>query len=140
VRNLDPTYMAICEEIAKLSYCNRKKVGALLVNNGNIISFGYNGTPYGFCNDCEDSEGNTLDTVMHAESNAILKCAEQGRSTNGSTLYITMSPCMSCAKLIIQAKIKKVVYKELYRSASAIYLLEQSNIEIVKYENRKDLL
>jgi len=126
--------MAICDEIAKLSYCKRKKVGALLVNENNIMSFGYNGTPYGFCNDCEDKDGNTNDFVLHAESNAILKCAEEGRSTKGATLFTTVSPCMSCAKLIVQAKIKKVVYKEAYRDGSAIYFLQESNIEIVKYE------
>lgn len=123
----DKDYMMICDTIATKSYSTRSKVGAILIKNGNIISFGYNGTPSGFDNACEVN-GITKPEVLHAESNAILKCARSVSSTEGAILYTTLSPCFECAKLIIQAGIKRVVFKELYRDESGLKLLEKANI------------
>lgn len=126
-------YMAIAELAAGKSYAERNKVGAVLVKDFNVISFGYNGTPRGFDNQCED--GNvTKDIVIHAECNAICKCAAAGNSCEGASLYVTLSPCIECAKMIIQAGIKAVYYKERYRveqtigSISPLLLLSQANI------------
>ena len=110
------------------SYCRRRKVGALLVKDNMIISDGYNGTPSGFENCCEDSEGRTFPFVLHAEANAITKIARSNNSSNDSTLYVTSSPCLECAKLIIQAGIKRVVFSEHYRISEGIELLEKAGI------------
>lgn len=135
---LDNAYLDMAESLSTLSYAERAKVGCLIVKNGQIVSQGYNGTPTGFDNCCE--EGNvTKREVLHAESNAISKCAKWGGSTDGATLYVTMSPCFECAKLIIQAGIHRVVYKELYRDATGIELLERAGIEVNRYENRKQV-
>lgn len=125
---IDKDYMAICDIIASKSYAVRNKVGAILVKNGNIISFGYNGTPSGFDNVCEVN-GITKEEVLHAESNAIVKCACSVNSTEDSTLYTTLSPCFECAKLIIQSKIKRVVYKEFYRDFKGIILLTKAGVQ-----------
>jgi len=119
---------------AENSYCERRKVGALIVKNQMIISDGYNGTPSGFENVCEDEEGKTKPYVLHAEANAITKVAKSTNNSEGSTLYVTTSPCIECAKLIIQAGIKRVVYCNPYRLSDGIELLERANIEIIKID------
>lgn len=130
MKNKDLFYMQIAEIVSEQSKCTRAKVGAILVKEGNVIAIGYNGTPSGFCNDCE-SEDVTLPEVLHAESNAIAKCARSTSSADGSTLYTTLSPCFECCKLIIQAGIFRVVYKELYRDYHRCeYLLDMCNITI----------
>ena len=111
------------------SYCTRRKVGALLVKDKMIISDGYNGTPSGFPNICEDSDNRTLPYVLHAEANAITKVAKSNNSSEGSTLYVTDSPCIECAKLIIQAGIKRVVYSKLYRVTDGINLMQEAGIK-----------
>lgn len=121
--------MNLAIQIAKASYAERNKVGALLEKNGNIIAFGYNGTPAGFDNTCENVNYETKPEVLHAESNAIAKCARSTQSAEGSTLYITLSPCLECAKLIIQSGIKEVFYHEQYRDLCGIQLLEKANIK-----------
>jgi dCMP deaminase len=133
----DKTYLKIAEDISGLSYGVRAKVGCIIVSpDGQIISHGWNGTPSGFDNCCEykDSEGNlhTKPEVLHAESNAIMKCAKNMVSTNKSSLYVTLSPCFECAKLIIQSGIKKVYYKEEYRDLSGIDFLKDNGIEVIK--------
>ncbi len=120
---------------AKNSYCKRRKVGALLVKDRMIISDGYNGTPAGFENICEDETGATKPYVLHAEANAISKIAKSGNSSEGATLYVTASPCLECAKLIIQSGIKRVVYRDEYRLKDGIELLERAGVEIVKLDN-----
>lgn len=115
---------------AENSYCDRRKVGALLVKDRMIISDGYNGTPSGFENVCEDEDGNTKAYVLHAEANAITKVAKSHNSSQGATLYITDSPCIECAKLIIQAGISRLVYSRKYRITDGIELLERAGIEI----------
>ena len=119
----DDQYMRMAEIWAENSHCERSKVGALIVKDKTIISDGYNGTPSGMTNCCEDHEGNTLPYVLHAEANAIAKLATSTISSEGSTLYVTMSPCLQCAKMIIQAKIERVVYRHKYRDDSGINLL-----------------
>jgi dCMP deaminase len=116
------------------SHCNRSKVGCLIVKDRQIISDGYNGTPSGFPNECEDCNNNTLPTVLHAEANAITKIAKSANSAEGSTLYVTLSPCFDCAKLIIQAGIKRIVYSEEYRKTDSFKLFEEAGIEIKKIE------
>lgn len=116
---------------AENSYCERRKVGALVVKDKMIISDGYNGTPSGFENKCEDSNNVTHPYVLHAEANAITKLARSSNNSDGSTLYVTASPCIECAKLIIQAGIKKVVYAEKYRLTDGIDLLAQAGIEVI---------
>lgn len=113
------------------SYCVRRKVGALIVKDKMIISDGYNGTPSGFPNICESDEGVTFPYVLHAEANAITKVARSNNSSDGSTLYVTASPCMECSKLIIQAGIRKVVFSELYRITDGLDLLRKAGIEVV---------
>jgi len=130
-RLLDQRYMRMARIWAENSYCKRRQVGALLVKNKMIISDGYNGTPSGFENDCEDEENNSKPYVLHAEANAITKVARSHNSSEGATLYVTASPCMECAKLIIQAGIKRVVYGEQYRIADGIELLKRAGIEVV---------
>lgn len=115
---------------AENSYCERRKVGALLVKNKMIISDGYNGTPSGFENKCEDENNNSKAYVLHAEANAISKIARSHNSSDGATLYVTASPCMECSKLIIQAGIKRVVYGETYRIMDGVELLERAEIEV----------
>ena len=116
---------------AENSYCQRRQVGALLVKNKMIISDGYNGTPSGFENNCEDEENHSKPYVLHAEANAITKVARSNNSSDGATLYVTASPCIECAKLIIQAGIKRVVYGEEYRLMDGIELLKRAGIEVV---------
>ena len=116
---------------AENSYCERRKVGALVVKDKTIISDGYNGTPSGFENKCEDSNNVTHPYVLHAEANAITKLARSSNNSDGSTLYVTASPCIECAKLIIQAGIKKVVYAEQYRLTDGIDLLRQAGVEVI---------
>ena len=119
---------------AQNSYCKRRQVGALMVKDKMIISDGYNGTPSGFENDCEDDD-HTKPYVLHAEANAITKVACSNNSSLGATMYITASPCIECAKLIIQAGIKRVVYSDEYRSAEGIELLKRANIDVVHVED-----
>jgi len=115
---------------AENSHCQRSKVGCLIVKDKRIISDGYNGTPAGFPNTCEDEHNKTLPIVLHAEANAILKLATSTNTSEGATLYITLSPCFDCAKLIIQAGIKKIVFSELYRNIESFELFKNANIEI----------
>jgi len=134
---LDEAYLDICKTWSKLSYAKRKKVGCIIVKDGAIISDGYNGTPKGFDNVCEiEYDGNlkTKDEVLHAESNAITKLAKSTQSSVGATMYITISPCLGCAKLIIQSGISRVVYKDFYRSDEGIKLLKQAKIKVEQYE------
>ena len=119
---------------AENSYCTRRQVGALIVKDKMIISDGYNGTPSGFENICEDENGVTKPYVLHAEANAITKIARSSNSSNGATMYVTASPCIECAKLIIQAGIKRVVYAEEYRSQDGLNLLRRVGIECVRYD------
>jgi len=132
---LDTRYMRMARIWAENSYCQRRQVGALLVKNKMIISDGYNGTPAGFENNCEDENGNSKPYVLHAEANAITKVARSHNSSDGATLYVTASPCVECAKLIIQAGIKRVVYGEHYRIMDGIELLERAGIEVVYLGN-----
>lgn len=127
---LDYRYLRMARVWAENSYCKRRKVGALVVKQKMIISDGYNGTPSGFENICEEKNGITKPYVLHAEANAITKLARSGNNSDGSTLYVTASPCIECAKLIIQAGIKRVVYGEKYRLTEGIDLLKRANIEI----------
>lgn len=152
--DLDRAYLEMAKTWSSLSKANRKKVGCLIVKNGAIISDGYNGTPRGFNNDCEnhkaikdhkitiDDEGNLVDgtyelvtkpEVLHAESNAITKLAKSTQSSEGATMYITISPCIECSKLIIQSGISRVVFGELYRNNEGINLLKKANIEVVNH-------
>ena len=134
----DKYYIKAAQLCAKNSYAIKLQVGAIIVKDGQIMSDGFNGTPCGFENKCEtksiDGSLYTLSYVLHAESNAILKCAKYGRPTNGSTLYITHSPCIECAKLIIQAGIIRVVYLEDYRKAEGLELLKKVGINVEKFE------
>lgn len=128
---LDCRYLRMAHIWAENSYCQRRKVGALVVKDKMIISDGYNGTPSGFENVCEDGNGLTKPYVLHAEANAITKLARSNNNSDGSTLYVTASPCIECAKLIIQAGIKRVVYGEKYRLDDGLRLLQRAGIEIV---------
>ena len=134
----DKYYIKVAQLCANNSYAINLKVGAIIVKDRQIMSDGFNGTPCGFENKCEvkslDGSLHTLSYVIHAESNAILKCAKYGRATNGSTLYITHSPCIECAKLIIQAGIIRVVYLEDYRKSEGIELLKRAGINVEKFE------
>jgi dCMP deaminase len=130
----DTAYIKMATEWGKLSRCNRKQVGALIVKDKMIISDGYNGTPSGFDNCCEDDEGLTKWEVLHAEANAILKVAASSQSCKGATLYITLSPCRECSKLIHQAGIKRLVYKKAYRDTSGLEFLEKAGVELVNLE------
>lgn len=129
--DLNITYMNIAHEISQLSYAKRLKVGAILVKEHSIMSYGYNGMPYGFDNSCE-TNNETNPEVLHAESNAIMKIAKSTQSSDGATLYVTTSPCIECAKLIIQAGIKIVYYQNLYRKDDGLKLLEKANIKVYK--------
>lgn len=127
---LDRRYLRMAAIWAENSYCKRRQVGCLLVKNKMIISDGYNGTPTGFENDCETEDNRSKAYVLHAEANAITKVAMSSNSSEGSTLYVTDSPCIECAKLIIQAGIKRVVYSRAYRLTDGIDLLKRANIEV----------
>ena len=129
---LDQRYLRMARIWAENSYCQRRQVGALVVKDQRIISDGYNGTPSGFENQCEDEQGVTHPYVLHAEANAITKLARSSNNSDGATLYVTASPCIECAKLIIQAGIKRVVYGEKYRLDDGLNLLKKANI-IVEY-------
>ena len=129
-KRYDQAYLRMASEWAKLSHCSRKQVGAIIVKNGTIIADGYNGTPSGFENMCETDEGSTKWYVLHAEANAILKVARSNNSCEGSTLYITLSPCKDCSKLIIQAGIKRVVFINKYKDTSGIDFLERAGVEL----------
>lgn len=128
---LDRRYLRMATIWAENSYCQRRKVGAILVKNKMIISDGYNGTPAGFENVCEDTDGVTKPYVLHAEANAISKVARSNNSSEESTLYVTASPCLECSKLIIQAGIRRVVFNDLYRLSDGIDLLRRAGIECV---------
>ena len=130
----DQRYMEMASVWAKNSYCKRLQVGALIVKDKMIISDGYNGTPSGFENICEDESGATKPYVLHAEANAITKVAKSGNSSEGSTLYVTASPCIECAKLIIQCGIKRVVYRDEYRLTDGVDLLRRAGIEVEKVD------
>ena len=131
---LDKRYLRMARVWSENSYCTRRKVGALIVKDKMIISDGYNGTPSGFENVCELEDGTTKGYVLHAEANAITKIAKYGNNSDGATLYVTTSPCLECAKLIIQSGIKRVVYSEKYRIDDGIKLLERAGIECVFIE------
>ena len=128
-RRYDNAYMRMAEEWAKLSHCTRKNVGALIVKDRMIIADGYNGSPSGFPNACENAEGITHWYVLHAEANAITKLARSNNSAEGATLYITLSPCRDCAKLILQSGISRVVYKAAYKDTSGVDFLKKSSIK-----------
>ena len=128
---VDKRYLRMAYVWAENSYCRRKQVGALIVKDRMIISDGYNGTPSGFENRCEDDNNVTKPYVLHAEANAITKVAKSNNSSDGATLYITTSPCMECSKLIIQAGITRVVFSEKYRITDGLELLKRANIELI---------
>jgi dCMP deaminase len=131
----DIRYLEMARIWATNSYCKRRQVGALIVKGRMIISDGYNGTPSGFENECEDENNHTKPYVLHAEANAITKVAKSNNSSDGATLYITSSPCLECAKLIIQAGIIRVVFSDNYRIMDGIELLKRANIEIIQLDN-----
>jgi len=137
-QTLDYRYLRMAKIWAENSYCKRRKVGALVVKDKMIISDGYNGTPSGFDNVCEDSRDLTFPYVLHAEANAITKLARSSNNSDGSTLYVTASPCIECAKLIIQAGIKRVVYAEKYRLEDGIALLQRAGIEVIYLNDNKE--
>ena len=134
---LDERYLRMAHIWAENSYCKRRKVGAVLVKDKMIISDGYNGTPSGFENECEENPETTKPYVLHAEANAITKVAKSNNSSEGSTLYVTTSPCIECSKLIIQAGIKRVVFDEKYRITDGLELLERAGIELINKEISK---
>ncbi|MBQ8421619.1 MAG: dCMP deaminase family protein [Bacteroidales bacterium] len=134
MEKFDQSYIEMAGVWARNSYCKRRQVGALLVKDRMIISDGYNGTPSGFENICEDESGATKPYVLHAEANAITKVAQSGNSSKGATLYVTASPCMECAKLIIQSGIRRVVYRDEYRLTDGIDLLRKAGIEVEKVD------
>ena len=131
---LDERYLKMAMIWAENSYCTRRQVGALLVKDKMIISDGYNGTPSGFENVCEDENNKTKPYVLHAEANAITKVAKSNNSSEGATLYVSSSPCLECSKLIIQAGIKRVVFSERYHMNDGVELLERAKIEVIKVE------
>lgn len=135
MEKFDQSYLKMAAVWAQNSYCKRRQVGALLVKDRMIISDGYNGTPSGFENNCEDENGATKPYVLHAEANAITKVAKSGNSSKGSTLYVTASPCIECAKLIIQAGIKRVVFRDAYRLTDGIDLLKAAGIAVEQIED-----
>ncbi len=134
-KRYDNAYLRMAQEWAKLSHCDRKKVGALIVKDRMIISDGYNGCPSGFENKCEDENGETKWYVLHAEANAILKVASSTHNCSGATLYLTLSPCKECSKLILQAGIKRLVYLNEYKDTSGLDFLKKANLEIVHFKN-----
>ena len=136
---IDRRYARMALIWAENSYCERRKVGALVVKNNMIISDGYNGTPTGFENVCEDENNVSKPYVLHAEANAITKLARSSNSSDGATLYVTASPCIECAKLIIQSGIKRVIYTEKYRLTDGIDLLERAGIEVIYLDLNQEL-
>ena len=132
--NLDCRYLRMAQIWAENSYCKRRQVGALVVKDKMIISDGYNGTPSGFDNICEDETNTTYPYVLHAEANAITKLARSNNNSDGATLYVTASPCIECAKLIIQAGIKRVIYGEEYRLSDGLDLMRKAGIEVLLLE------
>ena len=138
-RELDRRYLRMAHIWAENSYCKRRQVGALIIKDKMIISDGYNGTPVGFENICEDENNVTKPYVLHAEANAITKIARSNNNSQGATLYVTAAPCIECAKLIIQAGIRRVVYAEQYRLTEGLELLERAEIEIV-YIGKEELI
>ena len=135
MQKFDKRYLQMAGIWAQNSYCKRRQVGALIVKDKMIISDGYNGTPSGFENQCEDENGVTKVYVLHAEANAITKVAKSGNSSEGATLYVTASPCVECAKLIIQSGIRRVVYRDAYRITDGIDLLRRAGIEVEQISN-----
>jgi dCMP deaminase len=133
-------YMRMATEWAKLSHCSRKQVGALIVKDRMIISDGYNGTPTGFENTCETHEGDTKWYVLHAEANAILKVAGSTQSCAGATLYVTLSPCRECAKLIYQSGIVRVVYQNAYKDSTGLDFLAKAGVELIHLELEKEVV
>lgn len=133
----DRAYLRMALEWAKLSHCKRKKVGALIVKNNMIISDGYNGTPSGFENGCEDKNGETKWYVLHAEANAILKTASSEHNCSGGTLYLTLSPCKECSKLIHQSGIVRLVYLKKYSDLTGINFLKQAGVEVIAFDKKK---
>lgn len=134
MEKFDQSYLQMAAVWARNSYCKRRKVGALIVKDNMIISDGYNGTPSGFENICEDESGITKPYVLHAEANAITKVAKSGNSSKDATLYVTASPCMECAKLIIQSGIRRVVYRDEYRLTDGIDLLRAAGVLVEKVD------
>ena len=134
MEKFDRSYLEMAQIWSRNSYCKRRQVGALIVKDRMIISDGYNGTPSGFENICEDENGVTKPYVLHAEANAITKVAKSGNSSQGATLYVTASPCLECSKLIIQAGIRRVVYSDEYRLTDGVDLLQRAGIEVEKVE------
>ncbi|MCF0172586.1 MAG: dCMP deaminase family protein [Bacteroidales bacterium] len=130
----DKSYLDMADIWARNSYCARRRVGALIVKDKMIISDGYNGTPMGFENVCEDENGITKPYVLHAEANAITKVAKSGNSSDGATLYVTDAPCLECSKLIIQSGIRRVVYRREYRLTEGLDLLKRAGIEVCRYD------
>ena len=130
----DLAYLAMAKRWSELSHCNRKKVGALIVKDRMIISDGYNGTPTGFENPCEDEENYTKWYVLHAEANAILKVASSTQSCKGATLYLTLSPCRECSKLVYQAGIKRLVYDKAYKDTTGLEFLQKAGVEVVQLD------
>ena len=131
----DTAYLKMAESWSQLSHYQRKKVGAIIVNDGMIISDGYNGTPAGFDNCCENDQGETNWYVLHAEANAILKVAKSTNNCKGATLYLTLSPCKDCSKLVLQAGITRVVFKDSYKDTAGIDFLKNAGIEVIQIEN-----
>ena len=136
---LDSRYLRMAQIWAENSYCRRRQVGALLVKDKMIISDGYNGTPVGFENICEEDDDHTKPYVLHAEANAITKVAQSNNSSAGATLYVTTSPCSECPKLIIQAGIRRVVFGEYYRITDGVDLLKRAGIEVVQLAQDNDI-
>lgn len=134
----DKAYLRMAAVWGALSHCERKQVGALIVKNSMIISDGYNGTPTGFDNNCEDEDKKTQWYVLHAEANAIMKVAKSTNNSNGATLYITLSPCRECSKLVLQSGIKRVVYLNAYKDDSGLKFLEKAGVEIEHIPNIED--
>ena len=135
MEKFDQSYIEMASIWARNSYCRRRQVGALLVKDRMIISDGYNGTPSGFENNCEDETGATKPYVLHAEANAITKVAKSGNNSLGATMYVTAAPCLECAKLIIQAGITRVVYRDEYRLTDGVDLLRKAGIEVEQVED-----
>ncbi|MCH2229297.1 MAG: dCMP deaminase family protein [Crocinitomicaceae bacterium] len=134
----DKAYLRMAKTWSELSHCSRKQVGAIIVKDGMIISDGFNGTPSGFDNCCESEEGETLWYVLHAEANAILKVAKSTHNCQDATLYLTLSPCKDCSKLVVQSGISRVVYIDNYKDTSGIDFLKEAGIEVVQIENPFD--
>jgi len=134
----DKAYLRMAQTWSELSHCDRKKVGAIIVKDGMIISDGFNGTPSGFDNCCENEEGETRWYVLHAEANAILKVAKSTHNCHNATLYLTLSPCKDCSKLVVQSGIKRLVFMNAYKDLSGVEFLKEAGIEIEQIENAID--